>query len=56
MASVKKYMAEFMRQGRDPLSGSTIRINADVLAVQHNGVVSQQVTAIPDIFDLYGTP
>ena len=56
MAAVKKCMAEFMRQSRDPLGGSTIRINADVLAVQHNGVVSQQVTAIPDIFDLYGTP
>ena len=56
VGAVKEGMTEFMGQGRDTLCISTVRVNANIFAVQQNGVISQQIMAEPDVLELNGTP
>ena len=50
MLSVKQCVSQFMSQSRYTLGSCTIRIDADIFAVQQDGIVTQKVVAKTDVF------
>ena len=50
MLPVKQCMSQFMSQSRYTLGSCTIRIDADIFAVQQDGIVTQKVVAKTDVF------
>ena len=50
MLPVKQCVSQFMSQSRYTLGSCTIRINADIFAVQQDGIVTQKVVAKTDAF------
>ena len=47
---VKQCVSQFMSQSRYTLGSCTIRIDADIFAVQQDGIVTQKVVAKTDVF------
>ena len=50
MLPVKQCMSQFMSQSRYTLGSCTIRIDADIFAVQQDGIIPQKVVAKTDVF------
>ena len=50
MLPVKQCVSQFMSQSRYTLGSCTIRIDADIFAVQQDGIVTQKVVAKTDVF------
>ena len=50
MLPVKQCVSQFMSQSRYTLGSCTIRIDADIFAVQQDGIVTQKVVAKTDAF------
>lgn len=56
MFPVKEGVSQLMGHCGYTLGIRTICVDADVLTVQNDCVVTEQVVAIPDVFELYGSP
>lgn len=52
MLPVKQCVSQFMSQSRYTLGSCTIRIDADIFAVQQDGIVTQKVVAKRMSFNL----
>ena len=56
MFPVKESVSQFVSHCGYTLGIRTICVDADVLTVQNDCVVTEQVVAIPDVFELCGSP